>query len=126
MRLVFTVVLGYLGSRKFVPDTFKVIFQCFCGILPFQDKTLQSALQLVKLCFNMALLDFKDAYYLVAIAGLCSWVSYISLMLPQNGLACALRLFTKLMKPVYAVLRRVQFCCCRHQFINNITRVCNS
>ena len=28
IRLVFTVVLGYLGSRKFVPDTwnFKVIF----------------------------------------------------------------------------------------------------
>ena len=70
----------------------------------------------------MAVLDCKDAYYSVAIPGLCLWVSYISLMLTQNGLACALRLFPKLMKPAFAVLRRLKFCCCRHQFINNMTR----
>ena len=38
MRVVFTVVLGYLGSRKFVPDTFKVIFNAFVAFYHFKMK----------------------------------------------------------------------------------------
>ena len=78
----------------------------------FKMETLQSAINMMtKGCF-MASVDFKDAYYSVAIHE--NYQKYLKFSwngklfnftcLP-NGLACAPRLFTKLLKPAYSSLR---------------------
>jgi len=75
-------------------------------------ESLQSAVQLLKKDYWMAVLDLKDAYYSVPInpqhrkflrfefKGSLYEFTYL-----PNGLASAPRVFTKLMKPVYATLR---------------------
>lgn len=80
-------------------------------------ETLQSASQIMKLGSYMAVLDLKDVYYSVAIA--VEHRKYLRFnfhgtlyeftCLP-NGLASAPRMFTKLMKPVYATLRAKGVC----------------
>ena len=80
-------------------------------------ETLQSALQLIKPKSYVAVLDLKDAYYSVPVAieyrkYLRFWFEgtiYEYTCLP-NGLASAPRMFTKLMKPVYATLRGSGIC----------------
>ena len=69
----------------------------------------------------MALVDLKDAYYSVPVAkedrkylkfewqGSC----YEYTCLP-NGLACAPRLFTKILKPVYSHIRSMSHICMGH------------
>ena len=97
--------------------TFRLIFNpkkpnAIVAYYHFGMEALQSALQLAKLGSHMTVLDLRDAYYSVALALECR--KYLRFMfmgelyqfnaLP-NGLACAPRLFTKLMKPAYAVLK---------------------
>lgn len=75
-------------------------------------ENLKSAITLMKPNCYMATLDLKDAYYSVSINN--SERKYLRFIwnkqlfqftcLP-NGLSCAPRLFTKLMKPVYSYLR---------------------
>ena len=78
----------------------------------FKMESLQSAAQLLKKDYWMAVLDLKDAYYSVPInlqhrkylRFEFNGTLYEFTCLP-NGLASAPRVFTKLMKPVYATLR---------------------
>ena len=78
----------------------------------FKMESLQSAVQLLKKDYWMAVLDLKDAYYSVPINPQhrkflrfeFKGFLYEFTCLP-NGLASAPRVFTKLMKPVYATLR---------------------
>ena len=78
----------------------------------FKMESLQSAAQLLKKDYWMAVLDLKDAYYSVPInlqhrkylRFEFNGTLYEFNCLP-NGLASAPRVFTKLMKPVYATLR---------------------
>ena len=81
------------------------------------DTRKTAARLLSKNCF-MASVDLKDAYYSVSVAK--EYRKYLRFFwdgqlfqfttLP-NGLACAPRLFTKLLKPVYATLRQEGHCC---------------
>ena len=84
----------------------------------FKMDTRKTAARLLsKNCF-MASVDLKDAYYSVSVAK--EYRKYLRFFwdgqlfqfttLP-NGLACAPRLFTKLLKPVYATLRQEGHCC---------------
>ena len=75
--------------------------------------TLQSAIRLMKHNCKMASVDLRDAYYSIPID--LEHPKYLRFLwrrklfqfncLP-NGLSCAPRLFTKVLKPVYATLRR--------------------
>ena len=75
----------------------------------FKMDTLASAISMMKPhCF----MDFKDAYYSVPIASIDQ--QYLKFIWDEqlykfvcfpNGLACCPRMFTKLLKPVYANLR---------------------
>ena len=78
----------------------------------FKMETLQSAINMMTEGCYMACIDLKDAYYSVPIHN--DFQKYLKFLwrntlykftcLP-NGLACAPRLFTKLMKPVFSTLR---------------------
>lgn len=78
----------------------------------FKMESLQSVIQLMKKDCYMASVDLQDAYYSVKIDDeyqkylKFSWENqlYKFTCLP-NGLACAPRLFTKLLKPIYSTLR---------------------
>ena len=79
----------------------------------FKIDTLQSAIRLMTPNCYMASVDLRDAYYSVPIHIddqkylRFYWKGRLSKFtcLP-NGLACAPRLFTKILKPVYAMLRQ--------------------
>lgn len=80
----------------------------------FKMDTFESALTMVTKDCYMASVDLRHAYYSVPIAEeqqkflKFSWRGnlYAYVCLP-NGICCAPRLFTKLMKPVYATLRKL-------------------
>ncbi|XP_068716794.1 uncharacterized protein [Montipora capricornis] len=73
-------------------------------------ESLKSALQMMKPGCYMTSVDLKDAYYSVHVdikyqkflKFSCKLYQYTCL---PNGLACAPRVFTKLLKPVYSTLR---------------------
>ena len=75
--------------------------------------TLQSAIRLMTPNCYMASVDLRDAYYSVPIHNedqkylRFGWNSKLfQFTCLPNGLACAPRLFTKILKPVYATLRQ--------------------
>ena len=78
----------------------------------FKMDTLKAAIKLMKPGCYMASIDLKDAYYTVAVhfdhqkylKFIFEGTLYQYTCLP-NGLSSAPRLFTKLLKPVYATLR---------------------
>ena len=78
----------------------------------FKMDTLDAAIKMMKPGCYMASIDLKDAYYTVAIHSehqkylkfIFDGILYQYTCLP-NGLSSAPRLFTKLLKPVYATLR---------------------
>lgn len=80
----------------------------------FKMETFETALKLIKPNCYMASIDIRHAYYSVPIAHehrkfLCfKWKNEILqyTCLP-NGISCAPRYFTKLLKPVYATLRKL-------------------
>jgi hypothetical protein len=84
----------------------------------FKMDTRQMAARLITPGAYMASVDLKQAYYLVSVAQehrkyLKFWwdgnlYQYVGL---PNGLACAPRLFTKLLKPVYSTLQKEGFSC---------------
>ena len=79
----------------------------------FKMESLQSAVGLMKPGCYMATVDLKDAYYSVPIDRShqkfikFSWKGRLfQFTCLPNGLSCAPRCFTKILKPVYATLRR--------------------
>ena len=79
----------------------------------FKMDTLQSAIRLMKQNCFMASVDLRDAYYSVPIDSehqkflRFTWRGKLfQFVCLPNGLACAPRLFTKILKPVYATLRQ--------------------
>lgn len=79
----------------------------------FKMDTLQSAIRLMKQNCYMASVDLRDAYYSVPIDKeyqkflRFSWRGKLfQFTCLPNGLSCAPRLFTKILKPVYATLRK--------------------
>lgn len=80
----------------------------------FKMDTFESAIKLIKPDCFMASIDLRHAYYSIFIAeddqvklrfGFKGKIfQYVCL---ANGISCAPRLFTKLMKPVYATLRQL-------------------
>ena len=82
----------------------------------FKMESLNTAMHLISKNCYFASVDLCDAYYIVPVASehrkylRFTWKQqmYEFTCLP-NGLACAPRLFTKLMKPVFATLRSASF-----------------
>ena len=79
----------------------------------FKMDTLASAINLMKPHCFMASVDLKDAYYSVPVSASdqkylkFTWDGQLfHFVCFPNGLACCPRLFTKLLKPVYARLRQ--------------------
>ncbi len=69
----------------------------------------------------MASVDLKDAYYSIPVAVehrkylMFEWQgSYFQFTCLPNGLSCAPRLFTKILKPIYAHLRVLGYTCMGH------------
>ena len=71
----------------------------------FKMDTFQTAVKLIRPGCFMASVDLRDAYYSIPIASEDSKIFMFkwqgSYFLP-NGLSCAPRIFTKILKPVYA------------------------
>ena len=83
--------------------------------------TIQTALKLIRPGCYMASIDLKDAYYSVPVADedrkllKFQWEDrYFQFTCLPNGLACAPRLFTKLLKPVYTHVRPIGHICMGH------------
>lgn len=70
----------------------------------FKMDTFESTLKLIIPDYLLAVIDIRHAYRSVFMAEKRSGRLYQYLVLP-NGISCAPRIFTKLMKPAYASLR---------------------
>lgn len=82
----------------------------------FKMDTLEMAVKMMKPGCFMASIDLKDAYYTVPISH--AHQKYLKFIFNgtlyqytcmANGLSCAPRVFTKLLKPVYATLHNLGF-----------------
>ena len=88
----------------------------FVSYYHFKMDNIKTALKLMRPGCFMASVDLKDAYYSVPIATedrrylKFEW-QYTCL---PNGLACAPRLFTKILKPVYSHIRSLGHICMGH------------
>ena len=74
----------------------------------FKMYTFLTAIKLIRPGCFMASIDLKDAYYSIPVAKgdrkylMFEWQgSYYQFIFLPNGLSCAPRLFTKILKPVY-------------------------
>ena len=83
--------------------------------------TIQTALRLTRPGCFMALVDLKDAYYLVPVAMedrkylKFDWQGgYFQFTCLPKGLPCAPRLFTKVLTPVYSLIRSLGNNCTGH------------
>ena len=88
----------------------------------FKMDTFRTALKLIRPGCFMASVDLKDAYYSIPIAEedrkllMFQWKGkYYQFTCLPNGLSSAPRIFTKILKPVYARLRSVGHTCMGHQ-----------
>ena len=93
----------------------------FVSYYHFKMDNIQTALKLMRRGCFMASVDLKDAYYSVPIATedrkylKFEWQgSYFQYTCLPNGLACAPRLFTKILKPVYSHIRSLGHICMGH------------
>ena len=80
----------------------------------FKMDTFETALKLIKRNVFMASVDIRHAYYSISVAvGHRKFLRFLwkgklySYTCVPNGISCAPRLYTKLMKPVYATLRQL-------------------
>ena len=87
----------------------------------FKMDTFQTAISLIRPGCFMASVDLKDAYYSISVAEqdrkylMFEWQGYYyQLTCLRNGLSCAPRLFTIILKPVYAHLRELGHTCMGH------------
>ena len=98
------------GSRRLILNLKKL--NKFIAYKKFKMETLKCAIFLLKKNAWMTVLDLKDAYYSVPITlehrkylkFYFQGQLYCFTCLP-NGLSCAPRVFTKLLKPVFATLK---------------------
>ena len=93
----------------------------FVSYYHFKMDTIQTALKLMRPGCFMASVDLKDAYYSIPIAAedrqllKFEWEgNYFHFTCLPNGLASAPRLFTKVLKPVFASLRAEGHFCMGH------------
>ena len=93
----------------------------FVSYFHFKMDTVQTALRLMRPGCFMASVDLKDAYYSVPIATedkkylKFEWQgSYFQYTCLPNGLACAPRIFAKILKPVYSHIRSLGHICMGH------------
>ena len=93
----------------------------FVSYYHFKMDTIQTALKLMHPGCFMASVDLKDAYYSVPVAKedrkylKFEWQGcYYEYTCLPNGLACAPRLFTKILKPVYSHIRSMGHICMGH------------
>lgn len=108
----------FISNIVFVVRNYRMILnlKCFNENVSknhFKMESLQSAVRLMKPGCYMAIIDLKDAYYSVPTHK--SYQKFLKFSwrgklfqftcLP-NGLSCAPRCFTKILKPVYATHRR--------------------
>ena len=85
----------------------------------FKMDTFRTALKLIRPGCFMASVDLKDAYYATPIAEedrklrlMLQWKGkYYQFTCLPNGLSSAPRIFTKILKPVYARLRSIGHTC---------------
>ena len=95
----YRMILNLKNLNSFIP---------YCH---FKMDTLVSAIRMMKPDCYMASIDYKDAYYSVPVADSSYFkfywdgVLYKFVAMPQ-GLACAPRIFTKILKPAYSHLRK--------------------
>ena len=97
----------------------------------FKMDTFRTALKIIRPGCFMTSVDLKDAYYSIPIAEedrkllMFQWKGkyYLFTCLP-NGLSSAPRIFTKILKPVYARLRAIGHTCVGH--IDDSLLVCQS
>lgn len=87
----------------------------FVAYQHFKMDNIQTALKLIRPKCFMASVDLKDAYYSVPVALedrrflMFEWEGhYYQYTCLPNGLACAPRMFTKILKPIYAHLHSVR------------------
>ena len=87
----------------------------------FKMDTFRTALKLIRPGCFMASVDLKDAYYSIPIAEeerkllMFQWKGkYYQFTCLPNGLSSAPRIFTKILKPVYARLRSIGHTCMGH------------
>ena len=87
----------------------------------FKMDTFRTALKLIRPGCFMASVDLKDAYYSIPTAGedrkflMFEWKGkYHQFTCLPNGLSSAPRIFTKILKPVYAHLRSNGHTCMGH------------
>lgn len=87
----------------------------------FKMDTFRTALKLIRPGYFMASVDLKDAYYSIPIAEedrkflMFEWKGkYYRFTCLPNGLSSAPRIFTKILKPVYAHLRSIGHTCMGH------------
>ena len=83
--------------------------------------TFQTAVKLIRPGCFMASVDLRDTYYSISIASedrkflMFEWQgSYLQFTCLPNGLSCAPRIFTKILKRVYAHLRVLGHTCMGH------------
>ena len=93
----------------------------FVSYYHFKMGNIKTALKLMRPGCFMASVDLKDAYYSVPNATedrrylKFEWQgSYFQYTCLPNGLACAPRLFTKILKPVYSHIRSLGHICMGH------------
>lgn len=110
----------YLCGLKRIILNLKPLTECV-SYYHFKIGTIQTALKLMRPGCFMASVDLKDAHYSVPIAredrkySNFEWQgSYYEYTCLSNGLACAPRLFTKILKPVYSHIRSMGHICMGH------------
>lgn len=92
-------------------------FNHFIPYIHFKMETFAQALCLIKPFCYMASIDLYDAYYSVSINAMdrkffrFRWKDQLyEFTCMPNGLACAPRIFTKILKPVFSCLRQQGLC----------------
>jgi len=93
----------------------------FVAYYHFKMDTLQTTLKLMRPKCFIASVDLKDAYYSIPVAQeerkflKFEWEgNYYQFTCLSNGLACAPRIFTKVLKPVYSHIRSLGHICMGH------------
>ena len=74
--------------------------------ITFKMETLKSALQMIRQGCFFSKVDLKEAFYSIGINRQFQKYLYVFTCLP-NGLSTASRIFTKVLKPVFAALRKM-------------------
>ena len=114
----------FIGPKK--DGTFRMILNLkplneFVDYHHFEMDTFRTALKLIRPGCFMGSVDLKDAYYSIPIAEedrkffMFQWKGeYYQFTCQPNGLSSAPRIFTKILKPVYAHLSSIGRTCMGH------------